>query len=155
MTGGGFGGSKIATLGSHTEHAPATGRAVTSHIGHGAGRPAVMTLTGKYPDLLTEIPHPRGSAETGGTPLRLAVFDHRPAQGSPLRSCSHGRLGSAWPPVSGDSSAARWNRSWPGRTPRRLRRTTSVPSSRSAVSGQYGQVGPTTTEPGSAGVLSW
>jgi len=45
MTGGGFGGSKIATLGSHTEHAPATGRAVTSHIGHGAGRPAVMTLT--------------------------------------------------------------------------------------------------------------
>ena len=37
----------------------------------GAQRPRL-----KSPVLLTEIPHPRGFAETGGAPLRLAVSDH-------------------------------------------------------------------------------
>src|SRR5680860_346048 len=48
-----------------------------------ATRVPLMTLMRKYPDLLTENPHPRGSAETGGTPLMLMVSDHTPAQGSP------------------------------------------------------------------------
>lgn len=46
----------------------------------------------KSPDLLTEYPHPCGSAELGGSPSRLVVSDHAPVRrGQPACSCSHGR----------------------------------------------------------------
>lgn len=53
------------------------GGTTTSPTSHGDGAQV------NPPDLLTEIPHPRGSAETGGAPSKLAVSDHAPARRSP------------------------------------------------------------------------
>jgi hypothetical protein len=40
----------------------------------------VMTFFQSFPVLLASFPDPRGFAETGASPLKLAVFDHHPAQ---------------------------------------------------------------------------